>query len=569
MDFRDFQLTVDKIFLYAQQIAPEQRLIYVPPNQPEREFKYIEFAERVNRLGNLLEFLDVKRASEKWEMGTRVAVMDWNSIRYQELMYAVPMYGATLYTVNIRLAPEEIAYTMNVAKPEVLFIDMSFTPYLNAILQNVKSIKKVVVMSDEITCTGRGEIPEFDVDVLEYESALKGQSKSYDWPDLDEYVVAGLFFTSGTTGRPKGVYHTHRQFLLSSMQLAIAQAERPFRICNRDIIFTLVPYFHIFGWMTPFTAFMGGNMMVFPGRYEWVHVTKKILEYIPRAKSVDGKVVASGVPTMLYAILSEAKKMNVSLKGFQFGYGGEALPLSLYEGAKKLGIEIVTGYGPSETLTAITRSAFIPRLWMKMGTDEEKLRDHFVVNNSIGVPVPLTFVKLVDDEGKELPNDGKTPGRILFYSPSITREYYGDEEKTKYAWRFGWFDVDDICTIDEHYCVMFVDREKDAIKSGGEWIPSARLEGFISTHPAVKEVAVLAMHDPRWVERPMAVVVAEKDVGEEDIKSFLVKEYVEKGLMPKWWIPDKIVFVEEIPKTSTGKTDKKALREKLKDFLGR
>ncbi len=560
---RDYQLTVDKIFFYAQQIAPKQKLVYAPPGVQEKVFTYSEFADRVNKLGNLLESLGAERGREKWEMGTRVAVMDWNSIRYQELMYAVPMYGATLYTVNIRLAPEEIVYTMNVAKPEILFIDSSFLQYLKPILQMVGSIRKVVVMSDEITCTGEGEIPELDVDAVEYESALKEQSKSYEWPDLDEYVVAGLFFTSGTTGRPKGVYHTHRQFVISSMQLSIAQAERPFRICNRDIVFTLVPYFHIFGWMTPYTSFIGGNMMVFPGRYEWRHITDQIIRYIPRAREVDGKVVASGVPTMLYAIVSEAKKMNASLDGLQFGYGGEALPLALYEDAKRLGIDIVTGYGPSETLTAITRSVFIPRLWMELGTDEEKLRDHFVVNNSIGVPVPLTLVKLVDEDGRCLPNDGKTPGRIVFCAPSVTREYYMDAKKTERAWRFGWFDVDDICTIDEHYCIMFVDREKDAIKSGGEWIPSARLESFISTHPAVREVAVIAVHDPKWVERPMAIVVADGDLSESEIKDFLMKEYVEKGLMPKWWLPDRVVFVDEIPKTSTGKMDKKKLRDRF------
>jgi len=261
--------------------------------------------------------------------------------------------------------------------------------------------------------------------------------------------------------------------------------------------------------------------------------------------------------------VSEAKKMKIDLEGLQFGYGGEALPLALYEDAKNLGVEIVTGYGPSETLTAITRSTFIPHLWMELGTDEEKLRDHFVLNNSLGVPIPLTLIKLVDEDGNELPHDGKTPGRILFCSPSITKGYYKDEEKTKQAWRFDWFDVDDLCTIDEHGCVMFVDREKDAIKSGGEWIPSARLESFISTHPAVKEVAVISVQDPKWVERPMAVVVAEREVKEDEIREFLMKEYVDKGIMSKWWVPDSFAFVDEIPKTSTGKMDKKKLRERL------
>ncbi len=562
MDCIDYQLTVDKILNYAVQIAPEREMIYAPANFPPKSITYREFATRVDKLGSVLEKIGVE--TKNGGMGTKVAVMDWNTIRYQELMYAVPMYGATLFTVNIRLSPEEIIYTMKVANPEVLFIDLSFAQYLKPILENV-DIKKVVLMSDEITCTGKGEVPEFEIDaeVYEYEELLS-KAKRYDWPELDEKTVAGMFFTSGTTGRPKGVYHTHRQFVLATLQLCIAHMEHPFRGSSRDTVIVLVPYFHIFGWMTPFWAMLLGNKLVFPGRYVWRHVTELIYREIPGAKKLGGKVSASGVPTMLYSIVNEAKKMGIKLDGLMFGYGGEALPLALYDEAKKLGIEVVTGYGPSETLTAITRSIFVPRVWMKLGTDEEKLRDHFITNNSLGIPVPLTLVKLVDDEGNELPQDGKSIGRILFCTPALTRGYYGDEEKTERAWRFGWFDVDDLCRIDEHGCIMFVDREKDAIKSGGEWIPSARLESFISTHPAVKEVAVVGVPDPKWVERPLAIVVAE-GVSEGEIRDFLLKEYVNKGIMPKWWIPDRIVFVDEIPKTSTGKMNKRKLKEKIKD----
>jgi len=576
ISFKDYQLTIDKILRYGLYIAPDQKLVYAPPNLPKVEFTYSKFADRVNKLGIALEKFGVKRAEKPWEMGTRVAVMDWNTIRFQELMYAVPMYGAVLYTVNIRLAPEEIIYTMNVAEPEVLFIHMDFIPYLSAILGNVKSIKKVIVMSDETTCTGKMELPEIKVpegiDVYEYEELLRESGEvKYAWPELNEYVVAGLFFTSGTTGRPKGVYHTHRQIMLASLQILIAQMEHPLRMSNRDIMLMLVPYFHIFGWTQPYYSLLSGNKLVFPGRYEWNHITKLIAEYLPEAEKVGGRVVSQGVPTMLYSIIQEAKKMGItSLKGFIYGYGGQALPISVYEDAKKLDIEILTGYGPSETLTAITRSTYIPRLWMKMGIDHEKLRDHFVVNNSLGVPVPLTLIKVVDRDGREVPMDGQTPGKILFYAPSITREYYKDPEKTRSAWRYGLFDVDDVVVLDEHGCVMFVDREKDAIKSGGEWIPSSRIEGFISTHPAVAEVAVIGVPHPRWVERPIAIVVLKPDyrgkVTEDDIVNYLIKEFVNKGTMPKWWVPDKIIFLSEAPKTGTGKIDKKILREKYKDF---
>ncbi len=570
-DFKDYQLTIGKILRTGLYAAPDQKLIYAPPNLPKREFTYTEFAERVNRLGFILEKFGVKSAEKPWSMGTRVAVMDWNTIRFQELMYAVPMYGAVLFTVNIRLAPQDIAYTMNLAEPEVLFIHTDFAPFLNAILENVKTIKNVVVMSDEITCTRKGELPKIeapeDVGIYEYEELLKksGEEK-YNWPEINEYFVASLFFTSGTTGLPKGVYHTHRQILLSSMQILIASMEYPFRASNRDIILILVPYFHIFGWMQPYYCVLGGNKLVFPGRYDWAHIARLIKDYIPIAREVGGSVMSGGVPTMLYAIFQEAKKMGITdYKGFLFGYGGEALPISVYEDAKKMGIDVVTGYGPSETLTAITRATFIPRMWMKMGTDSEKMRDHFVLKNSLGVAIPLSFVKTVDEEGNEIPIGSETPGRVLFEAPSPTREYYKDPEKTESAWRYGAFDVDDFVVIDEYGAVLFVDRAKDAIKSGGEWIPSSRLEGFISSHPAVAEVAAIGVPDPKWSERPIALIVPKPEykgkVTEEDIKNHLIKEHVEKGTMPKWWMPDKVIFLDETPKTATGKINKRILRE--------
>jgi fatty-acyl-CoA synthase len=208
-----------------------------------------------------------------------------------------------------------------------------------------------------------------------------------------------------------------------------------------------------------------------------------------------------------------------------------------------------------------------------MGLNDERLRDYFVIDNSLGVPVPLTLVKVVDEKGNELPWDGKHMGRLVFYSPTITREYYKDPEKTEHAWRFGYFDVDDLVVIDEHGGVFFVDREKDAVKSGGEWIPSSRLEMFLSTHPAVKEVAIVGVPHPRWIERPVAIVVLKPEykgrVSEEELKEYLQREYVDKGLMPKWWIPDKVVFIkgEEMPRTSTAKIDKKVLRERYRNIL--
>ncbi len=573
--YKEYQLTIDKILNYGLFIAPEQKLIYAPAGLPKKEYTYVEYADRVSRLGYVLEELGVKRAEKPWEMGTRVAIMDWNSSRYQELLFAIPMYGAVVNTVNIRLAPKEQIYTLTVSKPEVLFIHTDFVPYLDKILGVVKTIKNVVVMDDRITCTGQGEPPEVKVPsgigLHEYEALLKEVGKAkYEWPELNENVVATFFFTSGTTGLPKGVYHTHRQVVLATLQLLAAQAQDPIRMTNRDIALILVPYFHIVGWGFPYCCICLGNKMVFPGRYQWDHVAKLILELLPEAKAVDGRVIAMGVPTMLYLVLQELKKMGVEdVSGFVFGYGGSALPISVYEDAKKMGIEIVTGYGPTETgMTAITRMIFIPRMWMKMGWDYEKMRDYFVLKNSLGVPVPLSFVKLVDEKGRELPQDGKTIGKLLLWSPSIAREYYGDPEKTKKAWRFGFFDIDDMAVIDEYGTVVFVDRTKDVIKSGGEWVPSTRVEGYISTHPAVAEVAVIGVPHPKWGERPVAIVTLKpsQKATEEELKEYLMKKFVDTGEIPKWWIPDKIIIVKELPKTATGKIDKIALREEYKDL---
>jgi fatty-acyl-CoA synthase len=573
--YSDYQLTIDKILRYGLFIAPDQKIIYAPAGLPRKEYTYAEYVDRVNKLGTALEKMGVNGGEKPWEMGSRVAVMEWNTSRYQELLYAVPMYGAVVQTVNIRLAPKEQIYTMTVAKPEVLFINSNFLSGLKEIIANVPSIKKVVIMDDRITCTGEGKMPEVSVPagtaVYEYESLLESSGQiNYPWPDLNEYVVASFFFTSGTTGLPKGVYHTHRQISLACLQNTAAQTQDPIKMTNRDILLMYVPYFHVLGWGIPYTGILMGQKMVFPGRYVWDHMARLILEFVEDAKKVNGRVVAAGVPTMLYSTLQELKKSGVQkVEGFSYLYGGSALPVSIYEDAKKMGIEIATGYGPTETgMTGLTRMMYIPRMWMKMGVDCQKMADYFVTRNSLGVPIPFSFVKTVSAEGEKLPEDGKTRGRLLMYSPAITREYYQNPEATERAWRSGYFDLDDVAVIDRFGTVLFEDREKDVIKSGGEWIPSARVEGFISTHPSVGEVAVLGVYHPVYVERPVALVALKggAKLTEEELKDYLMVNYVNTGIIPKYWVPDKILFfADELPKTSTGKINKVLLRDKYKD----
>ncbi|MBW2082784.1 MAG: AMP-binding protein [Deltaproteobacteria bacterium] len=576
MAYRHYSLTVEKIFHEGIWIAPEQKLTYSPADLPSLELTYRDCARRVNSVGRLLEKLGVRRGTKPWDMGTRVSIIDWNSIRYQELLFAVPMYGAVAHTVNIRESPKTQVYMMSVTEPEVLFINTSFISLLDEVFKEVKTIKNVVIMDDKITCTGKGDLPEIKcpagVKIYEYEDQLKSVGETvYDWPELDENVVATTFFTSGTTGMPKGVYHTHRQIFLQSLQLMAAYSQPPLRIINPDISVNIVPYFHIVGWGQPYWCFWQGIEMVFPGRYEWEHIARLILQLKPKAEQREGKVFSQGVPTMLNLLIQQFKKMGVDkIEGFTFEYGGAALPLALYKDCKRMGIVVGPGYGPTETgMTGISRPIFIPRMWMKMGWDPEKMTDHFVKNNSLGVPIPGASVKVVKENGKELPHDGKSRGKLLIFGPSITKEYYKNPKATEKAWRFDYFDMDDLCVIDEFGSINFADRTKDVIKSGGEWIESSRLEVFIAEHPAVSEVCVIGVPHPKWGERAVAIVTLKPDSGitEHDLLDHLRKNFVETGEIPKWWVPDRIIIESsELPKTGTGKINKSMMREKYKNI---
>jgi fatty-acyl-CoA synthase len=470
--YKDYQLTIDKIYEYGLYAAPDRKLIYAPPGLPKVEYTYTEFARRVNKLGEALEKLGVNRAHKPWEMGTRVAIMEWNTTRFQELLFAVPMYGAVAFTVNVRLSQKEIIYTMKQAEPEVLFVHTEFIPQLDGIFKEIKTIKKVVVMSDQITCTGEGKPPEVKVpegvDLYEYEELLRNSGEGeYNWPELNEYVIATLFFTGGTTGLPKGVCHNHRQILLTCLSNSIAAMEYPKRRSSRDTVLQIVPLFHIFGWVWPYHCFMGGNELVFPGRYDWKHIARLIgEELIPEARKVGGRVLSGGVPTMLYSIVEEAKNIGVSLEGFVYDYGGMAIPMPLYEDCKKMGIKIAQIFGPSEMFASLTLWVWTPRIWMKMGVDDERLMDHFVSKNSLGVCMPLASVKITDEEGKEVSTG--TTGKLLTRTPATVKEYLKDPKKSEEAWRFGMLDMDDYASVDEFGVVSFADRGKDAIKSGGE-----------------------------------------------------------------------------------------------------
>jgi len=382
-----------------------------------------------------------------------------------------------------------------------------------------------------------------------------------EFPEIDERTPATLLFTSGTTGPPKGVYFTHRQLVLHAMSVTIAMGYPPYNAFfeggkKPPVSMPLIPLFHVHGWGTPYTVMLSGaRKYVLPGRYDWGHILKLIHE--------EGVTFTGGVPTILYLLLTHPDSPKYNLSGVRFGNGGSAMPEGLYDAAKARGMIVANGYGMTETAPILTMAYLRPE-HLDLPENERKK-----VLLTTGLPIPLVLLRVVDGQGNDVPKDGKTMGELVVWSPWVAKEYLNDPVKTKNAWRDGWFHTEDVAVWLPDGYIIIVDRLKDVVKSGGEWIVSTRLEDLISTHPGVGEVAVVGVPHPKWGERPIAIVVPKpgQRVTEEEIRNHLI-QYVEKGEIPKWWIPDKIIITQkELPKTSTGKIDKKILRDSYKDTL--
>ncbi|MFP3178849.1 MAG: long-chain-fatty-acid--CoA ligase [Thermocladium sp.] len=549
MSYYDYQLTIDKILNYATSSYPNREIVYWPYNGKRVSLTNREFNSRVRKVASLLLELGVK-AGKPGEPGTRVAVLDWNSLRYGELYYAVPSVGATLFTVNVRLAPQEIIYTMNVAKPELLFINIDdFSPLLKPIMENVKSIKAVIYMSDENKVPNNG----LGAKMLNYYDETNRQGEA-SFPELDERTPATMLFTSGTTGLPKGGIHTHRGLVLHSLATIGAVVQPPIELRNTDTAMPLVPMYHVHAWGMPYSLPLAGVKMIYPGKFEWGHMLRLINE--------EKVTFTAGVPTILYALLSHPDSSKYDLHGVKMIIGGAALPKGLLDASNARGMIVISGYGLTETAPILTIAHLRPE-HMNL-SDEEKKN----IMLRTGLPIALVDLRVVDEYDRDVPPDGKTIGEIAVRSPWLFKEYMGDPEKTKNAWRNGWFHTGDAAVKFEDGYVKIVDRMKDVVKSGGEWISSLRLEDLISTHTSVAAVAVIGVSHDKWGERPIALVVPKKgqQLKEEDIIHHL-EQYVIKGVIPKWWLPDKVVILDELPLTSTGKVDKKTLRDKYNNIL--
>ena len=519
--------------------AADQEIVY----RDTKRFTFRELRERVGRLASGLASLGVTP-------GDTVGILDWDSNRFLEALFAVPMMGALLHTVNVRLTPEQLAYTIDHGAASVLLVNDDFAPLLEPIRSRLPKVRRLVLMSDKAAPAAGA--PRFD---CEYEELLACAPPDHDFPDFDENRIATTYYTSGTTGMPKGVRFSHRQLVLHTLsEMAFfGMAAQQGRFSRDDVYMPLTPMFHAHAWGMPWTATLAGAKQVYPGRYDPALLLKLI--------KTEGVTFTHGVPTLLQMLLGAAEQANTDLAGLKMVVGGSELPHELVRSALALGIDVFAGYGMSETAPMLTlaqvRSA-------DLGSERE-----VDIRTRSGLAAPLVDLRLVDAAGRPLPNDGRTRGEIVARAPWLTGGYAGDAAASDDLWAGGYLHTEDIGLIGPDGYVRVVDRIKDVIKTGGEWVSSIQLEDLISQCMGVTEAAVIAVKDERWGERPLALVVRDGKAGtdftEAQIKAHL-KIATDSGTIPKFAIPDRFIFLDALPRTSVGKLDKKKLRETYGDL---
>ncbi|WP_263144064.1 fatty acid--CoA ligase [Pseudomonas sp. RIT-PI-AD] len=536
-----YPLLIKRLLLSGSRYEKTREIVY----RDRVRYSYATFDERVARLAGALEAAGVKA-------GDTVAVMDWDSHRYLECMFAIPMIGAVLHTINIRLSPEQILYTMNHAEDRFVLVNREFAALYQGIAGQLNDVRGTILLSDT-----DAEGVELPGQLGEYEALLAAASPQYAFPDFDEDSVATTFYTTGTTGNPKGVYFTHRQLVLHTLSLASAlSAQDSTRLMGSgDVYMPITPMFHVHAWGVPYAATMLGVKQVYPGRYD-----PELLVDLWRRERV---TFSHCVPTILQMVLNAKGAQGLDFNGWKLIIGGSALTRSLYETALARGIQLTAAYGMSETCPLISVAHLNQNLLA--GSEDERVAYRI----KAGVPVPLVEAAILDDEGRFLPADGEAQGELVLRAPWLTQGYLGEPEKSAELWRHGWLHTGDVATLDDMGFIDIRDRIKDVIKTGGEWLSSLELEDLISRHPAVREVAVVGVPDPQWGERPFALLVV-REGQSLDVKALKahLKPFVEQGHINKWAIPTQIALVTEIPKTSVGKLDKKRIRLEVPRWQG-
>ena len=530
----DYQLLIKNILNAPIYFDPNQEIVY----RGDKRFTYATFRKRVHKLANMLSSLGVKK-------GDTVAVMDYDSHRYLECYFAIPMLGAILHTINIRLSPEQILYTIDHAEDDVILTHTDFLPILEQIKGRLE-VESFIVLSDDET------IPPTSLHVKgEYEALLKDQPDFFEFPDFDENTRATTFYTTGTTGFPKGVYFTHRQLVLHTLGALSTLGSAPLQgnFHQNDVYMPITPMFHVHAWGLPYVATMLGVKQVYPGRY----IPDLLLELIDK----ENVTFSHCVPTIMHMLFNSPKINEVDLHGWKVMIGGASLPKAMCQEALKKGIDMFTGYGMSETCPILSIAQLTPEM---LELDDEAQSD---IRIKTGRSMALVEIQVVDESMHSLPHDGVHSGEIVVRAPWLTQGYFKDQKNSDILWQGGYLHTGDIATMDEKGYIKITDRMKDIIKVGGEWVSSLEIEDIINRHPFIKEVAVIGIEDDKWGERPLALIVKDSTKTLSDKEILLhAKEFIKKGIMARESMLLKIKFVESIDKTSIGKVDKKELRRK-------